>query len=214
MEFLTIYPGWIIAWSIVGGLLAIIALTYAFALIADWRVRRHNREREKIYLKALEEYEAKRRDVDEWHSRVRGIPTHERPPKPSYPEHPIKTELKYEVDWGGGWHAAVVIVGAIALIAAGVQSLMMIPYDSKYWSWYTITGEVTDISTPVVQLDEDTALIPQYYIQVEGFNEPIFMNDPRIEAYEGETVSLLCGVEWRSFGEAKDRWSCNIRETN
>lgn len=213
MEFLTIYPGWIIAWSIVGGLLALIALIYAFALIVDWRARRHNRERRKIYLAEMKEYEAKKRDVDEWFTRARMIPSHERPAKPEYPVHPHESGLKYGVDWGGGWHFAVIVVGILALIAAGIQATMMIPYDSKYWSWYTITGEVTDISTPVVQLDEDTALIPQYYIQVEGFDDPIFMNDPRIENYEGETVSLLCGVEWRSFGEAKDRWGCSIRET-
>lgn len=214
MEFLTIYPGWIIGWSIVGGLLAVIAAIYALALIVDWRARNHNRKREAVYQQAVKQYEQdtdriRRQDIKHSH-----LPPYKRPPLPDFPEYPRREGMKLEVDWGGGWHFAVVVVGVFTVIAAIVQALMMIPYDSKYWSWYTITGEVTDISTPVVQLDGNDALIPQYYIRVEGFDEPIFMNDPRIEAYEGETVSLLCGVEWRSFGEAKDRWGCSIRETN
>jgi len=108
------------------------------------------------------------------------------------------------------WWVTAVIAAGIGLLVAIAQVLMMIPYDAKYWSWYEVTGTVEEITNRTLVLGEDD-ITQDFIVHVTGSDLPLRMNDPRITSLEGETVTLLCGVSWESYGEAADKWSCDIR---
>jgi len=103
------------------------------------------------------------------------------------------------------------IAGVLAILIGIIQALMMIPYDVKYWSWYTTSGTVSEITNRTLDVTDDD-ITQQFIVHLAGVETPFYMTDPRITSLEGKDVTLLCGVSWVDFGHAADRWRCDIKD--
>ncbi len=90
-----------------------------------------------------------------------------------------------------------------------ILALVLIPYSPKYWSWYQLEGKIAAIDN--VFEAEDSELVNNAVVTLEGFDTPFVVSDPRILTLdEGATVTFRCDWEWVNGGE--DRLGCLIAD--
>jgi len=114
-------------------------------------------------------------------------------------------------DGGDGWWGAVAIVGILTAVWLVIAACVLIPYDTRYWSYFAASGEVESVK-PVLTATDGNAINSWYLVKLQGNPTVYEMTDPRIVGVEGH-VELLCSAAWSQAGYARDVWSCSIRET-
>jgi hypothetical protein len=98
---------------------------------------------------------------------------------------------------------------AAALTATVILALVLIPWQPKYWNWYKIEAQVTDVTN---KFESGTGDLTSggYVLTIEGLETPLLTYDPRASQIEGEDVELLCTLDWVDFGHSADKWRCSI----
>jgi hypothetical protein len=118
----------------------------------------------------------------------------------------IRDEKEARVgETGAGSVVFAIIAAFFGILFLGIS---LIPFNSKYWYFYELKGEVTSISN-VFQAD-DSELVSDAVVTVEGFDTPFIVDDPRILLYEGQELSFRCDWGWVPGGE--DQLGCLIAE--
>ena len=116
--------------------------------------------------------------------------------------------IRNEKDDGGVQGSVAGILLIPAVIFGVILTLMLIPFNSKYWTFYELEGKVASISN-VFEADE-SELVSNAVVTLDGFDTPFVVNDPRILLYEGETLKFRCDWEFVPGGE--DKLGCLIAE--
>lgn len=111
------------------------------------------------------------------------------------------------------WWVASVLTGSVALLLTIIMICTMVPFDKKYWSWYTISGGITNITSIQLDSDSETTLTGEYIVELDTMRGlPLVMDDQRIRSYEGQQVTLLCSPDWQNWGQSADKWTCDLSE--
>lgn len=105
---------------------------------------------------------------------------------------------------------AGILLGWLAGVAAAVLLIVsvwqLVPFNSKYWNYYTVTGTVTSYSN---RLDNGTGGFTGVPIfTLEGSDMRYVSRDNRLASTIGEEVSLRCDIGWRWYGT--DVYSCAL----
>jgi hypothetical protein len=112
------------------------------------------------------------------------------------------------VHTGDEWDIGGMVATVLAVIVGVATVLLYMPYDSKYYHFYTLKGEITSISNSINTADGDFAVEP--IIEVEGYEDPIVVDSRRILTYNvGDEVSLVCTISWEPYG--LDQTNCGLR---
>lgn len=192
INYIGISPSWTIAWAITIIFVVIALLSWAGMethlriAIAAWNARY-------------------KQDVADYEKRAAEGTLHSWDYRPTKSWKPSRSDIE-------GWFVPIVLSGALAISFIIVQAIWMIPFDAKYWSWYEVSGKVTDIKA-TVQVDGKYTT-ENFVVTLDGSDIPFVMDDTRILSQQGKDVTLLCGVGWESYGNAADSWSCSIREAD
>ena len=109
------------------------------------------------------------------------------------------------------WPGIVAISMCIVAVMSGiVLAVTSFPYQSKYYSMYEISGEVTHVSN---SLSEDGGELTRKVIVVlEDYYEPIIMDNPRGVVLENVDVTLVCSYEFVQYG--MDNTNCDLKSIN
>ncbi len=110
-------------------------------------------------------------------------------------------------DAWSGWGVAVIITGIFAVLSAAIWAIAAIPYDSKYWGLYSVTGTVASVSNGIA--DGGDITYRTYIVQFDGDDRPYRFDDARIVTLEGQEIEALCTIGWVYM--AADKWDCEIR---
>jgi len=95
-----------------------------------------------------------------------------------------------------------------AAIFGIVWVLIPIPYDSRYWNIYRVTGTVESVSNGFADGEGDVTY-GSFVVTLEGDEHNYVVTDPRASQLSGP-VALTCTIGWVYL--AADRWSCDIAE--
>lgn len=96
--------------------------------------------------------------------------------------------------------------GCAALMAA-ISVFLFMPYDLKFYNYYSIKGAVTVETNKFTEGTGDLGYAP--VIRVEGYEDLIVMDSARIMALDGKEVDLLCTYGWVPYG--MDVTYCQIK---
>lgn len=99
------------------------------------------------------------------------------------------------------------IFGGIGWVAClFVLLYVLIPYNSKYWHYYTVEADVVSVSNVLTEASGD--LTRQPVVVLEGMDRPVVVDDPRAVDLEGKHASFRCTIEWHY--QAADTYNCKI----
>lgn len=103
------------------------------------------------------------------------------------------------------------LLAGVALLITGLATVIMcVPFNSKYFSYYTTTGRVAQVQ-PAVDLGSDT-VSSDFVVALAGDSHRYEMYDARIKTLQGQPVTLLCHVGWNN--QSADSWECDLRDYN
>lgn len=116
----------------------------------------------------------------------------------------------YEFDFDI-WRFVSIGAFVIAVLAAGIYALTLIPFQAKYWNWYVVEAHVSDVSNNF-QGGSGDVTSGTYVLTLDGVDFPVVSYDDRASRIEGSDVTLLCERSWVDYGNAADKWACSIKE--
>lgn len=94
--------------------------------------------------------------------------------------------------------------GVFALILAGVLAFIAVPFDSSYWKYQKVEGEITNVSNTLS--DDGGELTRQITFTVDDDPTIFTTEDARLTQLEGRDVTLRCTKEWIYLSAPK--YSC------
>ncbi|OIH81928.1 hypothetical protein BLJ79_21445 [Arthrobacter sp. UCD-GKA] len=109
---------------------------------------------------------------------------------------------------GDGWRMAGWFITGSAACVAIVLILMCIPFQSKYYQLYRVSGEVTKVSNVLV--DASGSLTGSPIVELDTLPVSVALDNERAVNLEGKAVTLTCTVSWR-YASA-DRVVCDLYE--
>jgi hypothetical protein len=112
-------------------------------------------------------------------------------------------------NWGlNGFGVTGVFFAVFGVIGLFAGSLIAIPYDAKYWTYYEISGPLTEVSNRFENATGDNPTSGSYPARIG--EQQVVMEDSRIFNYSiGDDVNLRCSVQWVYQGQ--DQLNCVIR---
>ena len=113
-------------------------------------------------------------------------------------------------NWDSGWDTAGFItslISGIVMVTSLVGMIIqMIPFDAKYWNYYTVTGTIDSYTNG---LDEGTGQFTGVPIfTLEGSDVRYVSDDSRLAAMQNEEVTMRCQIGWRWYGS--DVYTCAL----
>lgn len=116
----------------------------------------------------------------------------------------------------GSWHWSTTVFSFIAWTLVSVSVIVGIswifigvPWNAKYWPYYSVTGTIENISNSLTA-DGDVTY-KTYVVTFEGDETPYLLTDARVTALNGQKVELNCTLNWVEWGYSADQWECDIR---
>lgn len=98
----------------------------------------------------------------------------------------------------GGPRIFGLIFAAVALIGAIITVVQLIPFDSKYHVYHSLSGTLhVDTNT----FDQGTGKLTKNLVvyRIDGYEDQIGSTDARLITLEGQDVDLICSIEWRPY---------------
>lgn len=104
------------------------------------------------------------------------------------------------------WMVPALVCAIVGGLCAGLWVFALVPFDSRYWHYYTVSGEVTEVSNVLSEANGD--LTRQPVVVLDSVDRPLVVDDPRAVQLQGRDVTLRCTVEWHY--QAADTYSCRV----
>lgn len=109
-----------------------------------------------------------------------------------------------------GFMLGTIMFGIVGGIGIVVSIVLLIPFDEKYHHFYRLSGVIHIESN---RFDDGTGDITRVLVgYVDGYDDPVLLDDSRLMTYDGQNVDLTCTIAWEPYG--LDKTICSIAQVN